>query len=73
MCQINECTRMDSSTRTGRVHDCHEDARCTNTVGGYHCRCPEFFTGNGVGAQGCIDINECLNLTQQCVPVAHHG
>ncbi|KAB7506886.1 Multiple epidermal growth factor-like domains protein 8, partial [Armadillidium nasatum] len=29
------------------MHDCHENATCVNTDGGFNCSCPRGFTGNG--------------------------
>ena len=36
---INECVRGTSG--------CHPNATCTNTNGGYSCRCPPGYAGNG--------------------------
>ena len=32
-------------------HNCHTDAICTPTLGGFHCQCAAGFTGNGTSCQ----------------------
>lgn len=32
---------------------------CLNTQGGYQCRCPDGYDGDGKGTNGCVDRNEC--------------
>lgn len=29
------------------LHDCHPDAKCTNTHGSYNCQCRRGFIGDG--------------------------
>ena len=36
---VNECSAM--------THDCHSNADCTNTNGGFTCACKSGFTGDG--------------------------
>ncbi|XP_064397072.1 CUB and sushi domain-containing protein 3-like isoform X2 [Halichondria panicea] len=47
--------------------DCHSNASCTNTLGGFSCSCQLGFQGDG---QTCLDINECsldkTNCSQGC-------
>ena len=45
---IDECT--DGS------HTCHEDAACTNNLGGFECACKKGYKGTG---DVCVDIDEC--------------
>ena len=37
---INECCTEE--------HNCHMNAECTNTDGGFECNCREGYVGNGV-------------------------
>ncbi|KAK3105571.1 hypothetical protein FSP39_000840 [Pinctada imbricata] len=44
--------------------DCHDDAICTNTYGGFKCQCKEGYRGAGVpdvwpNGRNCYDDNEC--------------
>ena len=41
---INECAL--------GTHNCHANATCSNTFGGFYCKCKAGFTGDG--------INSCL-------------
>ena len=34
------------------THDCHEEATCNNTMGGYSCTCNKGYEGNGVNCSG---------------------
>jgi hypothetical protein len=47
---------------------CSSQARCSNTVGGYSCFCKQGFkatpSGQGHGADGCEDIDECALPTR---------
>lgn len=75
-CQdVNECT--------GNAAGCSADATCTNTSGGFVCRCKTGFEGDGktcvatpcapgyqTGVGGCVDTNECDNGTAGCSPDA---
>merc|ERR1719480_610300 len=40
------------------IDDCHFDANCTNTDGGFECDCFDGFSGNGTH---CEDIDECVD------------
>jgi len=40
------------------LHNCSENATCTNTDGGFTCECNDAYQGNGII---CTDINECEN------------
>ena len=41
---INECDR--------NIHDCHDNASCTNTIGDYNCTCHIGYTGDGFDCEG---------------------
>ncbi|XP_078594600.1 uncharacterized protein LOC144872399 [Branchiostoma floridae x Branchiostoma japonicum] len=43
--------------------NCHSQATCTNTDGGFTCACIAGYTGDGVT---CTDIDECANGTHNC-------
>ena len=47
---VNECTDMDS------VHNCDDDATCTNTDGSFECKCKVGFIGNGVSCSGKVSV-----------------
>ena len=34
------------------LNNCHEDARCTNTEGGFNCSCNDGYSGNGTECTG---------------------
>ena len=42
---INEC-RLDRQD-SPHAHECHDNAKCRNTNGGYSCECESGFSGNG--------------------------
>ncbi len=48
---INECMR--------ELDQCHGNATCTNTFGGYNCSCDDGFTGDGFN---CTGIHVALTL-----------
>ena len=57
------------------VHNCHEDANCTNSKGSFYCTCNTGYSGDGVVCAGnfvarCYElssnINDNLHLTQCC-------
>jgi hypothetical protein len=58
---INECTLNPSP--------CSPIASCVNWIGGFNCTCPPGYGGNGIGPNGCVDINECLS--SPCDPLAN--
>eukprot|EP00961_Rhodomonas_salina_P037156 499521-Rhodomonas_salina.1 len=39
-------------------HNCHANARCTDTEGSFTCSCNSGHQGNGVN---CMDVNECVD------------
>jgi hypothetical protein len=48
-------------------NDCDtEPAACVNDPGGFHCACPKGYSGDGKGAMGCHDIDECAMNTDNC-------
>ena len=54
---INECCTEE--------HNCHMNAECTNTDGGFECNCREGYVGNGVQCTG----EFCVN----CTPYVHYS
>ncbi|CAH3133136.1 unnamed protein product, partial [Porites lobata] len=45
------------------LHNCHDDAYCTNTKRSFTCTCKPGYTGDGVN---CADINECKTDKHNC-------
>ena len=52
---INECV--------DNTHDCSSNGICSNTPGGYECKCKPGFDGDG---KSCKDINECETGESDC-------
>ncbi|XP_068757796.1 fibrillin-1-like [Montipora capricornis] len=52
---VDECS-------TG-IHDCNENATCTNTAGNFNCTCKPGFTGDG---RSCSDVDECSTGIHDC-------
>ena len=50
--EMNECS-------SNSTNNCHVNATCDNTAGGYNCSCMLGFTGDG---RNCTDLNECLAM-----------
>ena len=48
-CQLFPITDIDECTTT---NNCHHDAICINTDGGYNCTCKEGYVGNGTNCTG---------------------
>ena len=42
-----------------RTHNCHENATCSDVVGGFNCTCNTGFTGNGTFCEGKNDCSSC--------------
>ena len=40
------------------VHDCQQNANCTNTIGSFTCQCRSGYSGDGRVTQ-CVDVDEC--------------
>ena len=53
---VTNCEDIDEC-EDGSLHDCHEDAICTNTIGSWVCACKAGHKGSG---QKCVDLNECI-------------
>ncbi|XP_065197878.1 mucin-3B-like isoform X2 [Sycon ciliatum] len=65
---VNECTL---SSADGNVHNCNDNATCTNTAGAHTCACNAGYTGTGVDADGCTTVcfeNGCLNSGSCAAP-----
>lgn len=41
-----------------KTHQCDSNSDCKNTVGSYHCECPNGYMANFDGSK-CVDIDEC--------------
>jgi len=63
--QNNDCKDKDEC-KLG-YHNCHKHATCTNTVGGFKCKCKSGFTGDGVSCKKNYDpCNDC-HKNAECV------
>ncbi|XP_019638459.1 PREDICTED: neurogenic locus notch homolog protein 1-like [Branchiostoma belcheri] len=60
-CQITMETDVDECTDGS--HNCHQQATCTNTNGGFTCACNSGYSGNGVN---CTDVDECAEDSDNC-------
>ncbi|CAK8671672.1 unnamed protein product [Clavelina lepadiformis] len=45
------------------LHNCDDNAKCTNTIGTFQCSCNNGFTGNG---RICSNVNECEMDVHNC-------
>uniref|UniRef100_A0A146L5D8 Multiple epidermal growth factor-like domains protein 8 n=2 Tax=Lygus hesperus TaxID=30085 RepID=A0A146L5D8_LYGHE len=45
------------------LHDCHADAKCTNTHGSYNCQCKRGFIGDGKTSCKKTCYNKCIHGT----------
>ena len=63
-----ECVA-DASCDDGSNGGCHPVATCSDATGGTTCQCPAGYTGNGVGDDGCVDVDECVT-NNPCSPNA---
>ena len=39
------------------IHNCHNDANCTNTKGSFYCTCHAGYSGNGVKCEGTCTLS----------------
>lgn len=66
---FDECT----TQLNGRAHNCHTDAKCTNVLDGFECKCTFGYEGNGTH---CTDVNECEQANPDpfgaCSQVCHN-
>ena len=54
---VDECAKSDTN-------DCAADATCTNTKGGFTCKCKQGFAGDG---KKCTEVDECAKSdTNDC-------
>jgi len=60
---IDECTVLDDDDNP--LHNCNENAACTNTEGSYNCACNAGYSDDNDPATGraCSDIDECVVTT----------
>ena len=51
--------------------NCHSDATCTNTLGGFNCTCDDGFQGDGVDCigKGTIEVFHCKILQTSFVQI----
>ena len=47
-----------------KMHNCHENATCSDVVGGFNCSCNTGFTGNGTFCEG--KLSSVLELWSAC-------
>ena len=55
---VNECD--------AKTHDCHENATCSDVVGGFNCTCDTGFTGNGTFCEGELFLKLTLCGAERC-------
>ena len=63
LADVNECTQS--------THNCHQNAVCQNTNGGFNCSCNNGFEGNGINCTGTYVIlteRELLQVTLYFLP-----
>lgn len=58
---------LDIDECSAGTHSCDPNSSCTNTFGGYQCRCFTGFLGDGFQ---CVDINECSVGMHSCDPMS---
>lgn len=54
---MNECITQDPTV----IHNCHQNATCTNTHGSFTCKCIDVYQGDGVNCEG-----EHVNMYRGC-------
>ncbi len=57
---VNECSSPTMNNCDTSPGACVEQVPM-NGGPGYRCQCPAGYTGNGVGADGCTDVDECMS------------
>ncbi|XP_043238684.1 hemicentin-1-like isoform X2 [Amphibalanus amphitrite] len=59
-----KCTDIDECA--AKMHNCHYDEQCVNTVGSFKCvrPCQRGFKLTGTGE--CVDIDECAKMIDRC-------
>lgn len=73
MCtDVNEC---DEGT-----HNCHENANCSEVMGGFNCTCNTGFTGNGTSCESngkrhsyCTSRQKCNGHSELHFPIIDGG
>ena len=59
---VDECTNINPNRAS---HDCHADATCVNTYGGFNCTCDPGYVGNGTQCEPApCEVNSALTEPQ---------
>jgi hypothetical protein len=52
--------------RGSRHNPCSSTGKCINTIGSYHCECPNGLFSPSVNKNQCLDVNECMDNNHGC-------
>ena len=70
---MNECREDRLALQHSKyVHNCHEDANCTNTNGSFYCTCLHGYSGDGITCAGKqnafqkVRLQLCFTIKQVC-------
>ena len=65
-CDVHQTVKFDIFTILQGITDCSSMATCVNGEGFYDCECNTGFFGDGYGASGCSNIDECAAEINVC-------